>query len=373
MRCLAAVIRWLFYRLLCLAPFAVPAFAQELWQVSGFALLRAASAPESGPLESEPLEAQAQVGIDWIPSPMYGAHLHLLGRTDGEGTRRGTFGIVEAYAEANFVPGGDRVRLRGGAFFLPTSRENVDALWESAYTLTSSALNTWMGEELRPIGIDAAYSRGRGTFGATVYRGNDTFGTLPAVRGWRLSDHWITLGEWIAAPDPEFPDDVDYTSVSAENDGRLGWSARGAWSGRNFFVQLTHIDNRSDGREYGELYNWNTRFEIAAFEYTHDDWTVAAEYGWGPTFLIFEDPGEPEQKFVDDLDAAYLLVSRWWPRGRVTLRGDWFAVDDAAEKALTAAFLWTPPGKWRPAVEVSAVEGGDARVLLEVRYAFSGG
>ncbi|HYI11527.1 MAG TPA: hypothetical protein VEK57_20895, partial [Thermoanaerobaculia bacterium] len=354
------------------AMLALPATAQEVWQVSGFALMRAASAPVSGPLgrdpseneplDSETLEAQVQVGIDWLPSPMYGAHLHLLGRSDNADTRRGTFGIAEAYFDANFVPNGDRLRLRGGAFFLPTSRENVDALWEPAYTLTPSALNSWLGEELRPIGVDAAYFRGRAVVGATLFRGNDTFGAVPVARGWQLSDHWITLGEWVAV------DATDFTSVSAETDGRLGWSARGAWNGEDLLVQLTHIDNRSDGRKYGDLFNWNTRFDIAAVEYSRGDWTVAGEYGWGPTFLVLDDG----RKFGNELAASYLMVSRWWRHGRATFRADWFDVDDDHRRALTAAFLWTPPGKIRPAIEVTTA-GGEQRVLLEVRYSFSGG
>ena len=45
------------------------------------------------------------------------------------------------------------------------SRENVDALWENAYAVSSSALNSWFGEELRPIGFDVSWVRA----GATGY------------------------------------------------------------------------------------------------------------------------------------------------------------------------------------------------------------
>lgn len=343
---------------LLLAGIAGTAHAEDALQVSGFALLRGASAPDSGPLVSEELSAQVQLGIDWRPTPMAGAHLHLLGRSNGDDTRRGTFGIVEAYADINFVPNGDRLRLRGGAFFLPTSRENVDALWEPAYTITPSALNSWLGEELRPIGIDAVYFRGRVSAGATIFRGNDTFGAIPPARGWRLDDHWTLLGEWVPV------EDDDFTSVSAENDGRLGWAARGAWNGQRLFLQYTYIDNRSDGLPYGPLFNWGTRFDIAAVEFTHEDWTFAGEYGWGPTFLVVE-----ENTFTTELVAAYALASRFWPQGIATLRADWFHTDDIRERALTLALLWTPPGKLRPGIELSTSEG-EQRVLVELRYSF---
>jgi hypothetical protein len=319
--------------------------------------MRAANEVERGPLSGDQLSAQVQVGIDWWASPRFGAHLHLLGRTDAAGSRRGHAGVPEAYIEANFHPNRDRLRLRGGAFFLPTSRENVDALWESPYTITSSALNSWFGEELRPIGIDAMFTRGRASAGATVFRGNDTLGALPPVRGWSLGDHWALLGEWLPINEEYF------TSVSAENDGRVGWSARASWNGQRFFVQATHLDNRSDGLRYGELENWGTRFSIVAAEYSTEDWTIAAESGWGPTFVV----GDGE-RFVTDLDASYLLVSRRWRRARASIRFDTF-FGGTRENALAVAGFWFPAPPVRLGAEL-VTTGDDRRALLEVRYHF---
>lgn len=346
------------FALLVLLALSSSAAAQDALQWSGFALLRAGSDVETGPLRSEPVSSQVQVGVDWTPSPRFGAHVHLLGRTD-DGSRRGHAGVVEAYAEANFRPHGDRLRLRGGAFFLPGSRENVDALWESPYTITASALNSWLGEELRPIGVDATYFRRGAMLGATVFRGNDTLGALPAVRGWSLDDHWTLLGEWIPV------DTEDFTSVSAETDGRIGWSARAGWSGRDISVQLTHFDNRSDGHDYGRLFNWGTRFTIASAELTRGDWTVIGESGWGPTFLVVDGT-----TYVTDLEASYVLVSRRWTRGRASVRIDRFRVDDVRENAVTIAWLWTPPGRLRPGIELSS-SGGERRAIIELRYNFS--
>lgn len=333
--------------------------AQDALQWSGFALLRATSNVDGGPLQSDAVSSQVQLGIDWTPSPRYVAHLHLLGRTEvDEGTRRGGIGVVEAYLEANFRPRGDRVRLRGGAFFLPTSRENVDALWESPYAISSSALNSWLGEEMRPIGVDATWFHRGLMAGATLFRGNDTLGAIPPVRGWTLDDHWTLLGEWI-------PVDVDYTSVSAENDGRLGWSTRVGWSGRSLSAQLTHFDNRSDGLPYGRLFNWGTRWDIASVELTRGDWTFIAESGWGPTFLVVQGI-----RYTTALDASYVLASRRWARGRATVRFDRFRVDANRTNAWTVAWLWTPPGRLRPGIELASADG-DTRAIIEVRYAFS--
>ena len=318
-------------------------------------MLRASNGIDTPLLREKDLSAQLHLGLDWSPSPFFGAHVHLLARSDDANARRGHFGIAEAYLEAR----NKHVRVRGGAFFLPTSRENVDALWETAYTITPSALNSWLGEELRPIGIDASYTRGGLTAGATIFRGNDTLGAIPVERGWSMRDHWITLGEWI-------PVDAEYdTSASAENDHRAGWSARGAWTGANALVQLTHVDNRGDGLPYGRLFNWGTRFEIVSGEYSKGDWTFAAESGWGPSYLIVFGT-----KYTTDIRASYALASRRFPRFRATLRADEFKAMTRG-RALTFAFLWTPPGHLRPGFEATT-SGGEQRVIVELRYSFSG-
>jgi len=340
---------------------ATTASASDSLQWSGFALLRASNSTGGVPLDDDTTAAQLQIGIDWRPSVTYGAHIHLIARNDADGGRRARVGATEAYLEQNLHRGDDRIHIMEGAFFLPTSRENVDALWESPYTITPSALNSWLGEEFRPIGVDASYTwRHSITGGVTVFSGNDTFGALPASRGWMMRDHWALLGEHL-------PVDADYyTSVSAETDHRLGWSSRIRWNNDHASLQLTHIDNRSDALEHGELFNWSTRFDIAGGDITINDWTIAAESGWGPTVIRF-----PPAAYSNNLVASYLLVSRRFGNSRATIRGDAFQSGPIHKHALTLAWLWSPPGKVRTGIEVVSV-GGDRRVSLEMRYSFSG-
>jgi hypothetical protein len=279
--------------------------------------------------------------------------VHLLARTEDDGAQRGNAGVVEAFLEQ---------KLRGfhfmeGAFFLPTSRENVDELWETPYSISPSALNSWLGEELRPIGVDASYKLNGFLGGATVFRGNDTFGALPPNRGWRLNDDWILLGEWTPV-DPTY-----FTSVSAENDHRFGWSARGGWKNEHLFAQLTHIDNRGDALEHGPLFGWNTNFDVAALQWTQDDWTFAAESGWGPTYLIVAG-----QEYETKLSASYLLASRALAHGRLSARADWFR-NPASRHALTLAYFFESRGKLRLGTEVT-VSGGKHRGIVELRYHF---
>jgi hypothetical protein len=360
------------------ATIALPALGQDSLQWNGFAMLRGSATtspsgtrPDDGPnrgtdaapLGTDVLTAQLQVGLDWRPSLVFGAHVHLLARSDDDDSRRGRVGVVEAYAEQNLVHGQDRLHLIEGAFFLPTSRENVDALWESPYTITPSALNSWLGEEFRPVGVDAAYTRrqvlgGAATAGVTLYEGNDTFGALPAVRGWALRDRWTLLGEHLPV------DGTYFTSVSAETDHHLGWAARGRWNNDHATVQFTHIDNRSDAIDHGELLNWATRFDIVGADYTAGDWNVAAESGWGVTTVIFG-----PDVFPSDIRASYLLLSRRFSGARASVRVDEYEVEASRHHAVTAAFFLSPRGKLRTGVE-AIVAGSDRRASLELRYSF---
>jgi hypothetical protein len=348
---------------LCLPVFAPLAAAQDAFQWGGFASLRGGS-NNSGPFVTDQLGAQLQLGLDWSASPTFLAHVHLLARTDDGEAERGHAGTPEAYLEFNTPAGAGRLRLRGGAFFLPTSRENVDALWENPYAISSSALNTWFGEELRPVGLDASWMQGGFVLGGTLFRGNDTFGALPVDRGWALHDRWTLLGEKVESGEY-------FTSVSAENDGRLGYAARGGYGKGAFAALFTHIDNRSDGRLYGDLYNWTTRFELFGAELSRGDWTAAGEFGWGPTTLVF-----PGGSATDELRAGYLLVSRRLPRGRLSVRfdawrGSYQGTDELRwDRSVTAAAFWSPLPRLRAGVELAASRDA-TRVLVDLRYGFS--
>jgi hypothetical protein len=350
--------------MLIAAVVTVPARSSDTLEWNGFALLRPQT-PAAVPLDDDSLSAQVQIGIDWRPSASVGGHLHLLARNQGDGSRRGRVGAVEAFLEESLTIGDDRVHLMEGAFFLPTSHENVDSLWENPYTISSSALNSWLGEELRPVGADVSYTHrlpraGALTGGATLFAGNDTFGALPIDRGWTLSDDWALLGQHT----PVSPAATSFTSVSAETDHRLGWSVRAKWNNDHGALQLTHIDNRADALKYGELHNWATRFNIAGADYTWHDWTAAAETGWGTTAIQ-----GARARFSFDIRSSYLLLSRKIASLRATARADEFENGTEHGYALTAALFWEPRGRLRSGIEAITAKG-QKRLALELRYRF---
>jgi hypothetical protein len=323
---------------------------------SGFAAVRGNNRAEV-PLRADTASAQVQLGLDWSPSPAFAAHLHLLARTDDGDSEHGHAGTPEAFIDARFPTGAGRVRVRAGAFFLPTSRENVDALWENAYAVTSSALNTWFGEELRPIGVDVQWQRGGLLAGATGFFGNETLGELPLDPGWGLGDRWTVLGQKVASS-------RGFASVSTEHDGRPGWALRAGWNGPSFSLLFTRLDNRSDGLRHGDIRNWNTQQNVAGFDLTRGSWTVAAESGWGPT-VLYRSAGTVEA----DLRASYLLLSRLFSRGRATVRIEEFTDGTTGDQALTLAGFWSVRPTLTLGAEISA-GSAEARALGELRYRF---
>ncbi|HYC60954.1 MAG TPA: hypothetical protein VEK79_15435 [Thermoanaerobaculia bacterium] len=336
----------------------------------------------------------AQLGVDWTPNEHFDLHISGVGRRDALGTDAG---IVEAYADVRTSFALDEVQLRAGQFFLPTSRENKDELWTSPYTISFSALNSWIGEEVRPIGVDLQYrhttSRGHAiTTAATAFRGNDSMGALLAWRGWAIGNRLSTYNEVLPLPplptlDELFPlQRKDGTKpFGTDLDGRTGYSARVRYAvPQRVNVLYTYLDNRGDRELHRGEYAWATKFHLFGIEAGNPDrLAVAGEYMRGSTTM------GRGVAFVDaDFFAAYLLVSGKGGRNRLTARYELFNTEEqdfsVAELneengrswTLTWMFDITPP--LRIGAELTQVVGDradtpdpDARtVTLEARWRF---
>ncbi len=313
---------------------------------------------------------EARLGLDWRSGDRFTLHLHARARAqEGDGGRAA--GLVEAWAQLQAAPrgGADRFRLRAGQLFLPTSRENVRPLWSSPYTLTLSALNSWIGEEVRPIGVLAEYdttvdSTQGVRAGACLFGGNDSAGALLAWRGWTMGDRLTVSGETL--PLPGLPslaaggpfaeqDRHGTTPFEGDLDGRPGWAAYLRYRRSDVgLVQLTHLDNRGDralhdvGSGHGE-YAWDTRFDLVGAElHPGVGWTLAGEHLRGETKM-----GLPVARAYASFHASYLLLS--WQRSTLRLSGRWdgFATRDedhlpAGERSDEDGHAWTAAVLWQP-------------------------
>lgn len=346
------------------------------WIEGGFGRL-GAGADAAGDEELEAFGA-LELGLTWEPSPHFALFVSGLARVEPSSHRGRAAGLQEAYLEGRLFPRVDdpirtsgRLRLRAGLFFLPTSRENVDLFWTSPYTLTLSALNSWIGEEVRPIGLDLDYrlrfpSDQRLSAGGTLFGGNDSMGALLSWRGWAMHDRLTVFEEVLPLPPLDSLETVfrsqrdDGTRPFGRDlDGREGWSARIRWEAPDrALVQYTHLDNRGDRHLYEGEYAWETDFDLIALELRPTpSITLIAEVmrgssGMGPLL-----PATPAQF---DFNAAYLLVS--WQRGtlRWSMRYDEFETrerdhhplsenNDEDGRAITIATFWT----LRPSIQLA--------------------
>jgi hypothetical protein len=260
-----------------------------------------------------------------------------------------------------------RWSLKAGAFFPPISQENDAVGWTSPWTLSPSAIDSWVGEELRTIGVEARLQH-RGAqadveaFGA-VFGGNDPAGELLAARGWSLGDLTSGLDARVREPDVYAPRaeagvPMRYRPFE-EIDGRLGWYAGVAVDAPAYGkLTLLRYDNRGDPTreeefEGHDVYAWHTRFWSLGGQARLGDVVVVAQAMDGSTAF------EPAPGLLLDthFHAGYVLAA--WARGawRPTLRVDLFdlrqlpdtlaAPLDEHGNALTVALNWRPVDRVR--------------------------
>ena len=348
------------------------------WLEGGFGRLEAGG-------DRDELTGLAHLGVDVHPTNWLDLHASGVVRRDARGEDAG---LVEAYADVRKEIAFDEIRLRGGFFFLPTSKENKDDNWASPYTIHFSALNSWIGEEVRPLGLDLQYRHTRDnghtiTGGATAFRANDTMGTLLAWRGWSVGDRLSTYGEVLPLPplgslerDGPFwkQRDEGTTPFTADLDGHTGFSARVRYGvPQRGNIQYTYLDNAGDRALYppdslnGE-YSWETRFHLIGVEIGNpDDLVVAAESMLGETYMGVRPL--PTSSFVEaNFWATYLLVSKKRGRNRWTARYELFSAEDEdlsllgedndeSGKSWTLAWMVDLTSAIRGAVEFTQISG----------------
>jgi hypothetical protein len=271
--------------------------------------------------------------------------------------------VLEAYARYQPVSTASwLLSFKGGAFFPPISLENEAIGWTSPWTLTSSAINSWVGQELRTIGTEgnAEWRHATGSVGliGALFWANDPAGTVLADRGWTFDSRPTGIfGQ------PRRPDLIARRVLRRlppmreepfkEIDGRPGWYL-GATLRQDDLGRITafYYDNQADPDKFiGNDFGWLTKFTSLAAELDIADVVLLAQGMFGETTI------EPFRNglFKTNFQSAYLLAGHYFDDFRIAARIDVFATQQHNTVggpapgehgyALTLAGTWTPrPG-----------------------------
>src|SRR6266542_3135007 len=177
---------------------------EKSWVVSGFGKLRSGS---DGEVRVRPELGDAS--LIWQPQFTWSLSATIVGSI--EGGERTQAGLSQAFL--SFRPmRGDRLAFsaRAGLMWPPVSLEHEGADWHVRDSITPSAINSWIGEEVRPVAVEGTIAADLGDHQlratAAIMAGNDTSGTLLTFRGWALHD--TTTLAFNRQPLPPLDEDV---------------------------------------------------------------------------------------------------------------------------------------------------------------------
>jgi len=325
---------------------------------------------------------------------LWSAHLDASMYDDQD---RSPVGVTEAFLLFRPYPHqGWRFRLKAGGFYAPVSLENRAAGWDSPYTLSYSAIDSWLAIEVRTIGLEGTLEwlgtrSGRAfDFGITgaVFGWNEGAGAVLATNGFALTDRQTPLFGRVGQPqDAPLYGSEPFLQLDHREGFYGGLEARYL---DRVVLRALHYDNRADPYAQDELsdfYAWHTRFDSAGVrvEAGHG-LTAIAQWLDGETTTAGE--GWPQSW---PFRAAYALLAERCGRSTLSARYDRFEVDSIGADgygaqsghAWTAAYAYDAGAHWRFTLEWLQVVssnyqreelGGlplatETQVQLAIRYA----
>jgi len=278
---------------------------------------------------------------------------------------RSPVGVTEAFVLFRPYPrAGYRFRLKAGGFYPPVSLENRTSGWESPYTLSYSAINSWLAVEVRTIGLEGQLDwLGRHSghdfdLGVTggVFGWNDGAGVMMANNGFVVTDRQTPLFGRIGQPGvPPLSGAEPFLEIDHRAGAYAGLEARYL---DRLVLRALRYDNRADPTQVDTVSGaiaWNTRFNSAGarLEAEHG-WTVIAQWLDGDTTIA------PQGHALTwPFHAEFALLAKRFGRHTLSARYDRFAVETHPPGAYgaqdghawTAAWLFDADPHWRFALE----------------------
>lgn len=272
--------------------------------------------------------------------------------------------LSEAYLRYRPLPfGAAHLTVRAGLFWPPVSLEHAGGEWPVVETVTPSAINSWIGDEVKVGGIEGSVTTliGAHRLSLTVagFGLNDTSGTLLTFRGWALHDEKATA--FALQPLPTLNAFMQFaqapkTRPVIELDNRPGWYAKLAWAPPGpFQIEYLHYDNRGDPEAVNATlqWGWRTTFDdVGAILDVDGKTRLTAQAMRGKTVMGYPENGV--RWVYMNFRSAFLLATRqvdWAGRaGSVSARFEAFDTrnagsevgpdDDEKGWAATAATRW---------------------------------
>jgi hypothetical protein len=290
---------------------------ERSWVDGGFGKLRSGS---DGDFRVRP--QLGNVSLVWKPQFSWSLGATILGSL--QGGDRTEAGLSQAYL--TFKPmRGEKVALsaRAGLMFPPVSLEHEGADWHVSDSITPSAINSWIGEEVRPVSAEGTLAATIGEHKvratAAVMAANDTAGTLLTFRGWALHDR-VTLafrrqplpplGDVVAGYQAQFTHPLlDVRHGFAD---RPGYYAKLEWQPPiPIRFELFRYDNRADPEAVDQdlEWGWRTAFDHIGVVAKLGETTLKAQAMDGRTRMGFVEA--VGRRWVDNrFRSAFILLAR---------------------------------------------------------------
>jgi hypothetical protein len=305
---------------------------------------------------------RARLAVTQPLGELFSAHLDASVFDDKD---RSALGVTEAYLLFRPYPrGGYRFRMRAGGFYPPVSLENRWSGWESPYTLSYSAIDSWLAVEVRTLGVEGTLdwlgSRTGHAFdlGLTggVFGWNDRAGVMVASNGFVLTDRQTPLFGRLGQPGVMPLNGAEpFMEIDHRAGAYLGLEARYL---DRAVLRVLRYDNRADpaaGDAVSHVLAWDTRFTSAGLRLEAEHgWTAIVQWLGGVTTIA-----PPGLTLNWPFQSTYGLLSKRFGRSTLSARYDRFAVQTNAPEvygaqdghAWTGAYIFDADAHWRFTLE----------------------
>lgn len=301
--------------------------------------------------------ALSQAALEWTPK--FNFAVSAVVSAFVQPTLDPSVDLGEAYLKLKAPPSAaGRLSARVGLFYPPVSMEHDGTAWTTPDMLSASALNSWIGEEVKVAGLEVTWQRSLGAHqieaAAALFGGNDTAGTLLTFRGWALGETRTGLRTAFGLPPlSQFAAQFQAgeTYPFRELDRRAGYYARLEWRPpATVSFNALYYDNGGDRTAVDSegQWSWDTRFTNLGFRWEPSgDTRVLIQAMSGRTLMGYVMPGGIW--FDVGFQSAYLLAQRRVGDDMVSGRIDAFRTRDHTFQAIddNNETGWAVTASWR--------------------------